>query len=116
MLVYENRGKQVILNSNEIESIDVDVEKVVGTPFVPTQYVSSFSSPKIKVRSVIKIEINNIIVDGYEKDIVVGSDKLGYFDEIKDIKGNELLELVRNNFENEKEMLIEIVLRNRILK
>lgn len=114
MLVYENRGKQVELNSNEIESIDVNVKKVVGTPFAPTQYVASFSSPKIKVRSVIQIEINNIIVDSYEKDIVVGSDMLGYFNEIKDIAGNELLELVRNNFENKKEMLIEIVLRNRI--
>ena len=114
MLVYENRGKQVILNSNEIESIDIKVKKVLGTPFVPYQYVYGFSSPKIKVRSVIEIEINNIVVDEYEKDVVVGSDMLGYFDEIKDIKGNELLELVRNNFENEKEMLIEIVLRNRI--
>ena len=114
MLVYVNRGKQVELNSNEIESIDVKVRKVVGTPFVPTQYVANFSSPKIKVRAVIEIEINDVIVDEYEKDIVVGSDMLGYFDEIKDVKGNELLELVRNNFENEKDMLIEIVLRNRI--
>ena len=114
MLVYENRGKQVELKSNEIESIDVNVKKVVGTPFIPYQYVYGFSSPKIKVRSVIEIEINNIIVDEYEKDIVVGSDMLGYFDEIKDVKGNELLELVRNSFENEKEMLIEIILRNRI--
>lgn len=114
MLVYVNRGKKVELNSNEIESIDVNVKKVLGKPFVPSQYVSSFSSPKIKVRSVIEIEINNIIVDEYLKDIVVGSDMLGCFDEITDISGNELLELVRNNFENEKEMLIEIVLRNRI--
>lgn len=114
MLVYTNRGRKVELNSNEIESVDVKIKKVVGTAFVPTQYVSSFSSPKIKVRAVIEIEINNIIVDEYEKDIVVGSDKLGYFDKIKDINGNELLTLVRNNFENEKEMLIEIVLRNRI--
>lgn len=114
MLVYTNRGKQVELNSNEIESIDVNVRKVVGAPFVPAQYVSSFLSPKIKVRSVIEIEINDTVVDEYEKEIVVGNDMLGYFDEIKDIAGNELLELVRNNFENEKEMLIEIVLRNRI--
>lgn len=114
MLVYFNRGKKVELKSNEIESIDVKIKKVVGTPFIPYQYVYSFSSPKIKVRSVIEIEINDVIVDEYEKDIVVGSDMLGYFDEIKDVKGNELLELVRNNFENEKEMLIEIVLRNRI--
>lgn len=114
MLVYANRGKKVELNSNKIESIDVNVKKVVGTPFVPTQYVSSFSSPRIKVRSVIEIEINGIVVDECEKDIVVGSDRLGYFNEIKDINGNELLTLVRNNFENEKEMLIEIVLRNRI--
>ena len=114
MLVYENRGKQVELNSNEIESIDVKIKKVVGTPVIPYQYVYGFSSPKIKVRSVIEIEINDVIVDEYEKDVIVASDMLGYFDEIKDIAGNELLELVRNNFENEKEMLIEIVLRNRI--
>ena len=114
MLVYFNRGKKVELKSNEIESIDVKIKKVVGTPFIPYQYVYGFSSPKIKVRSVIEIEINEIIVDEYEKDIVIGNDMLGYFDEIKDVKGNELLELVRNNFENEKEILIEIVLRNRI--
>ena len=114
MLVYENRGKQVELNSNEIESIDIVVKKVIGTPFVPTQYVSSFSSPKIKVRAVVEIEINDTVVDSYEKDVVVGSDMLGYFDEIKNLTGNELLELVRNNFENEKDMLIEIVLKNRI--
>lgn len=115
MLVYTNRGKKVKLNSNEIESIDVNVKKVIGTPFVPNQYVSSFSCPKIKVRSVIEIEINNTVVDEYEKDVVVGCNMLGYFDEIKDISGNELLELVRNSFENEKDMMIEIVLRNRIL-
>jgi hypothetical protein len=39
---------------------------------------------------------------------------LGYFDEIKNLTDNELLELVRNSFENEKDSLIEIVLRNRI--
>ena len=50
MLVYVNRGKKVKLNSNEIESIDVNVKKVLGTPFVPSQYISSFSSPKIKVK------------------------------------------------------------------
>lgn len=114
MLVYTNRGKEIKLKSNEIESIDVVVKKVVGTPFIPYQYVYGFSNAKIKVRSVIEIEINGIIVDEYEKDIVVGSDMLGYFDGIKDIKGNELLTLVRNNFENEKNMLIEIILRNRI--
>lgn len=116
MLVYVNRGKEIKLNSNDVESIDVKVKKVIGTPFIPYQYVPSFLSPKIKVKSVIEIEINDVVVDEYEKDVVVGSDALGYFDEIKDISGNELLELVRNNFENEKEMLIEIVLRNRILK
>lgn len=114
MLVYVNRGKRVELNSNEIESIDVIVKNVAGTPFVPNQYVASFSSPKIKVRAVVEIEINDIVVDFYEKDVVVGNDMLGYFDEIKDISGNELLELVRNSFENEKNMLIEIILRNRI--
>lgn len=115
MLVYENRGKQVELNSNEIESIDVNVKNVVGTPFVPTQYISSFSSPKIKVRAVIEIEINNIIVDEYEKDVVVGCDMLDEFESIKSMNENELFELTRNSFENEKNMLIEIVLRNRIL-
>lgn len=114
MLVYVNRGKQVELNSNKIDSIDVNVKKVLGTPFVPSQYVSSFSSPKIKVKSVIEIEINNIVVDEYEKDIVVGSDMLGYFDEIKNIAGNELLELVRNNFEIEKNNLIDMIVKFRI--
>ena len=114
MLVYVNRGKQVELNSNEIESVDVNVKKVLGSPVIPTQYASFFSSPKIKVSSVIEIKINNIVVDEYKKDIAVGSDMLGYFNEIKDIKGNELLTLVRNNFENEKDTLIEIILRNRI--
>lgn len=114
MLVYENRGKKVKLNSNEIESVDVNVKKVLGSPVVPTQYASFFTSPKIKVSSVIEIKINNIVVDEYKKDVVVGSDMLGYFDEIKNLTGNKLLELVRNNFENEKDMLIEIVLRNRI--
>lgn len=114
MLVYKNRGKQVKLNSNEVESIDVNVKKVIGTPFIAHQYVYSFSSPKIKVRSVIEIEINDVMVDEYERDVVVGSDMLGYFDEIKDIQDNELLELVTNRFENEKNNLIEIILRNRI--
>lgn len=114
MLVYTNRGKEIKLNSDNVESVDIIVKDVVGSPFIPYQYVYGFLSPKIKVRSVIEIEINNIIVDEYEKDIVVGSDMLGYFDEIKDVTGNELLELVRNNFENEKDMFIEIVLRNRI--
>lgn len=114
MLVYTNRGKQVGLNSNEIESIDVDVKNVVGTPFVPTQYVSSFSSQKIKVRAVVEIDINDTVVDFYEKDIVIGCDMLDEFETIKSMNENELLELVRNSFENEKDMLIEIVLRNRI--
>lgn len=114
MLIYKNRGKQVELNSNKIESIDVNVKNVVGTPFVPAQYVSSFSSPKIKVKSVIQIVINDVVVDEYTKDVTVGTNMLDYFEEIKNLPGNELLELVRNNFENEKDMLIEIVLRNRI--
>lgn len=115
MLVYVNKGKQVELNNNKIKSIDVNVKSVVGTPFVPTQYVSSFSSPKIKVRAVVEIEINDIVVDSYEKDVVVGCDMLDEFETIKLMNENELLELVRNSFENEKDMLIEIVLRNRIL-
>lgn len=114
MLVYTNRGKEIKLNSDNVESIDIVVKDVVGSPYLPTQYTTAFTSSKIKVKSVIQIVINDVVVDEYTKDVVVGSDILGYFDEIKDIKGNELLELVRNNFENEKEMLIEIVLRNRI--
>lgn len=114
MLVYTNRGKEIKLNSDNVESIDIVVKDVVGSPYLPTQYTTAFTSPKIKVKSVIEILINDVKVDEYEKDIVVGSDMLGYFDEIKDVTGNELLELVRNNFENEKEMLMEIVLRNRI--
>ena len=114
MLVYENRGKQVELKSNEIESIDVNVKKVLGTPFVPYQYIYGCASPKIKVRAVVEIEINDIVVDFYEKDIVVGCDMLDEFENIKSMNENELLELVRNTFENEKDMLIEIVLRNRI--
>lgn len=114
MLVYENRRKQVELNSNEIKSIDVNVKNVVGTPFVPTQYVTSFSSPKIKVRTVVEIEINDTIVDFCEKDIVIGCDMLDEFESIKSMNETELFELTRNSFENVKDMLIEIVLRNRI--
>lgn len=114
MLIYRNRGKEIKLNGSDVESIDVVVKDVVGSPFLPTQYTSSFSSAKIKVKSVIEIVINDVVVDEYTKDIVVATDMLGYFDEIKNLTGNELLELVRNNFENEKENLIEIVLRNRI--
>lgn len=73
-----------------------------------------FSSPKIKVKSVIQIIINDVVVDEYTKDVTVGTNMLDYFEEIKNLTGNELLELVRNNFENEKDNLIEIVLRNRI--
>lgn len=114
MLVYTNRGKEIKLNSDNVESIDIVVKDVVGSPYLPTQYTTAFTSPKIKVKSVIEILINDVIVDEYTKDVTVGNDILGYFDEIKDIPGNELLTLVRNNFENEKETLIEIVLRNRI--
>ena len=87
---------------------------MVGTPLVPTQYVTSFSSPKIKVRAVVEIEINDIVVDSYEKDVVVGCDMLDEFESIKSMNETELFELTRNSFENEKEMLIEIVLRNRV--
>ena len=114
MLVYTNRGKEIKLNSDNVESIDIVVKDVVGSPYLPTQYTTAFTSPKIKVKSVIEILINDVIVDEYEKDVIVGSDMLGYFDEIKKLTGNELLELVRNSFENKKDMLIEIVLRNRI--
>lgn len=114
MLVYFNRGKEIELNSSDVESIDVVVKDVVGSPYLPTQYTTAFTSPKIKVKSVIEILINDVIVDEYTKDVVVGHDTLGFFDEIKNLTGNELLELVRNSFENEKAILIEIVLRNRI--
>lgn len=114
MLVYTNRGKEIKLNSDNVESVDIIVKDVVGSPFIPYQYVYGFLSPKIKVRSVIEIEINNIIVDEYEKDIVVGSDMLGYFDEIKNLTGNELLELVRNSFENEKDRLVDSIVKFRI--
>ena len=114
MLVYFNRGKEIELSSSDVESIDVVVKDVVGSPYLPTQYTTAFSSPKIKVKSVIQIVINNVVVDEYTKDVIIGNDTLGYFDEIKNLTGNELLELVRNNFENEKDMLIEIILRNRI--
>lgn len=114
MLVYTNRGKEIKLNSDNVESIDIVVKDVVGSPYLPTQYTTAFTSPKIKVKSVIEILINDVIVDEYTKDVVVGHDTLGFFDEIKNLTGNELLELVRNSFENKKAMLIEIVLRNRI--
>ena len=114
MLVYANRGKEIKLNSDNVESIDIVIKDVVGSPYLPTQYTTAFNSPKIKVKSVIQIVINDVVVDEYTKDVTVSNDILGYFDEIKDIPRNELLELVRNNFENEKEILIEIVLRNRI--
>lgn len=114
MLVYFNRGKEIELSSSDVESIDVVVKDVVGSPYLPTQYTTAFSSPKIKVKSVIQIVINNVVVDEYTKDVIIGNDTLGYFDEIKNLTDNELLELVRNNFENEKDMLIEIILRNRI--
>lgn len=114
MLVYVNRGKQVELNSNEIESIDVNVKKVVGTAFVPTQYVTSFSSPKIKVRAVVEIEINDIVVDSYEKDVVVGYDMLDEFESIKSMNETELFELTRNSFANEKDSLVDSIVKYRI--
>lgn len=114
MLVYTNRGKEIKLNSSDLESIDIVVKDVVGSPFLPTQYLTAFSSAKIKVKSVIQIVINNIVVDEYTKDVVVGHDTLGYFDEIKNLTGNELLELVRNNFENEKNNLIDAIIKFKI--
>lgn len=114
MLVYVNRGKKVELNSNEIESIDVNVKSIVGTPFVPTQYVSNFSSPKIKVRAVVEIEINDIVVDSYEKDVVVGCDILDEFESIKSMNENELFELTRNSFESEKDRLVDSIVKFRI--
>ena len=114
MLVYTNRGKKVELNSNEIESIDINVKKVVGTVFVPTQYVTSFSSPKIKVRAVVEIEINDIVVDSYEKDVVVGCGLLDEFESIKLMNKNELFELTRNSFEDEKDSLVDTIVKFRI--
>ena len=49
-----------------------------------------------------------------KKDVVVGCDMLDEFESIKSMNETELFELTRNSFENEKDMLIEIVLRNRI--
>lgn len=114
MLVYVNRGKKVELNSNEIESIDVNVKSIVGTPFVPTQYVSSFSSPKIKVRAVVEIDINDMVVDSYEKDVVVGYDMIDEFESIKSMNENELFELTRNSFESEKDRLVDSIVKFRI--
>lgn len=78
MLVYFNRGKEIELNSSDVESIDVVVKDVVGSPYLPTQYTTAFTSPKIKVKSVIEILINDVIVDEYTKDVVVGHDTLGF--------------------------------------
>lgn len=114
MLIYKNRGKQVELNSNKIESIDVNVKNVVGTPFVPTQYVTSFSSPKIKVRAVVEIKINDTIVDSCEKDIVIGCDMLDEFESIKSMNETELFELTRNSFENEKDTLVDSIVKFRV--
>lgn len=114
MLVYVNKGKQVELNNNEIANIDVKIKKVIGTPFVPIQYVTSFSSPKIKVDAIIEVELNGVVVDEYVKKILVGYDMLNEFQEIKILNKQELFELVRNNFENEKDNLIDMILRLRI--
>lgn len=115
MLVYENRGKQVELNSNEIESIDVRIKTITGTPFVPSQYVANYSSSKIKINAIIEIEINDIIVDEYNKDIVIGYDILDEFAEIKSMNENELFELTNNCFESqEKDNLIDIIIKFRI--
>ena len=114
MLIYKNKGKEIKINGNEIKNIDINLKNIIGKPFIPIQYVSSFSSPKIKVKSVIEILINNIIVDEYEKDFVIGNDMLGYYDELKDISDNDLLVLTRNVFENEKDFLIDVILKNRI--
>lgn len=114
MLVYVNKGKQVELNSKEIVSIDVKIKKVVGTPFVPIQYVTAFSNPKIKVDAIVEIELNNIVVDEYDKKILVGYDFLNELEEMKALNEQELFELVRNNFENEKDSLIDTIVKFRI--
>ena len=114
MLVYVNKGKQVELNNNEIANIDVKIKKVIGTPFVPIQYVTAFSSPKIKVEAIVEVELNNIVVDEYVKKILVGYDMLNELEEIKALNEQELFELVRNNFEIEKDSLINTIVKFRI--
>ena len=114
MLVYVNKGKQVELNNNEIANIDVKIKKVIGTPFVPIQYVTAFSSPKIKVEAIVEVELNGVVVDEYVKKILVGYDMLNEFQEIKTLNKQELFELVRNSFENEKDSLIDTIVRLRI--
>lgn len=114
MLVYVNKGKEVELNNNEIANIDVKIKKVIGTPFVPIQYVTAFSSPEIKVEAIVEIELNNIVVDEYVKKILVGYDMLNELEEIKALNEQELFELARNNFEIEKDSLIDTVVRLRI--
>ena len=114
MLVYVNNGKQVKLNGNEVESVDVRIKKVIGAPFVPIQYVTSFSSPKIKVEAIVEIELNNVVVDEYAKKILVGYDMLNELEEIKALNEQELFELARNNFEIEKDSLINTIVKFRI--
>lgn len=114
MLVYVNKGKEVELNGNEIESVDVRIKKVLGTPFVPTQYVTAFSSPKIKVDAIVEVELNGGVVDEYVKKILVGYDMLNELEEIKALSEQKLFELVRNNFESEKDSLIDTIVRLRI--
>lgn len=114
MLVYVNNGKQVKLNGNEVESVDVRIKKVVGRPFIPVQYVTAFSSPKIKVEAIVEIELNNVVVDEYAKKILVGYDMLNELEEIKALNKQELFELVRNNFEIEKDSLINMIVKFRI--
>ena len=114
MLVYVNKGKEAKLNISEIENVEVKIKKIVGKPFVPVQYVTAFSSPKIKVEAIVEIELNNVVVDEYVKKILVGYDMLNELEEIKALNKQELLELARNNFEIEKDSLINTIVRFRI--
>lgn len=114
MLVYKNKGKETKINGNEIESIDIVIKEIKGKPFIPLQYVAPFNNAKIKVNSVIEIIINNIVVDSYDKKITICDDMLDNFKYVESLDNNELLERLRSRFKNERDELIEIVLRNRI--
>ena len=114
MLVYRNKGKEITVNGNEIEIIDVKIKEIKSKPYIPFQYVSSFEIAKIKIDVEIEIIINGIVVDSYGKKITIGENFLNEFEEIEKLNKDELFELVNNYFENEKNQLIEIVLNKRI--
>lgn len=114
MLVYKNKGKEIAVNGNEIESINIEIKEIKSKPYIPFQYVSSFEIAKIKIDVEIEIIINGIVVDSYKKKITIGKDFLNELGEIEKLNKDELFELTNNCFENEKNQLIEIVLKKRI--